>query len=300
MTSSSTVNAFRDAQQSTQHQSSNPHLEPIHCVAGPCLKLKGSLVPMTVLELSRYDAGQIEADLSAKTKQAPDFFKNLPVVIDLDKIDEHEVIPFQDLINQCLAFSIRVVAIRGGSDHHQVAAKKAGLGLLAKQKSKENTEQHTQNAQPEPSNRPSDNRPSETNTSQKPSNETVTSTEKTEVTKTVVKNKRQQSKVVHHPIRSGQQVYAAEGDLIVLSSVSAGAEILADGNIHVYGSLRGRALAGVKGDTSARIFCHRLQAELVSIAGQYKISEDINKSMLGKPTQIFLENDTLSFKELDV
>ncbi len=106
--------------------------------------------------------------------------------------------------------------------------------------------------------------------------------------------------MVHHPIRSGQQVYAADGDLIILASVSAGAEILADGNIHVYGALRGRALAGVKGNTSARIFCHNMAAELVSVAGQYKISEDIPGSALGKPCQVYLEDASLKFKELEL
>ena len=95
-------------------------------------------------------------------------------------------------------------------------------------------------------------------------------------------------------------MYAADGDLIIMASVSAGAEILADGNIHVYGTLRGRALAGVKGNINARIFCHSLEAELVSVAGQYKISEDMDKSQLKKPTQIYLDNDTLCFKNIDL
>ena len=86
------------------------------------------------------------------------------------------------------------------------------------------------------------------------------------------------TKLITHPVRSGQQIYAAGGDLVVLSSVSPGAEVLADGNIHVYGTLRGRALAGVKGNRSARIFCQRLEAELISIAGHYKISEDLRNS----------------------
>jgi len=295
MTSSSTANTYRDAQHPPQHESNNTTLESTASAEGSCLKLKGSLVPMMVLELSRYDAGQIDADLSAKTRQAPDFFKNLPVVIDLDKMDEHSVIPFQDFVKQCFSFSIKVVAVKGGSNDQQDAAKKAGLSILTKQKSKESTEQQTQKTQTNPSSASQEN-----DSPQPTSNQTSSSTDNTDTSQPTLKSVRQHSKIVHQPVRSGQQVYAAEGDLIILSSVSAGAEILADGNIHVYGSLRGRALAGVKGDTSARIFCHRLQAELVSIAGQYKISEDINKSMVGKPTQIFLDNDTLSFKELDI
>lgn len=244
---------------------------------------------MTVLELHHYETEQIDHELRDKTRQAPDFFENLPVVIDLEKLDPDAVIPFKDLVAQCLSFSIKVVAVRGGHPAQQLAAKEAGLGVLAKQK----------------------DRPSETIEDETPSapainghqaslfNDPALAVETKEVVKTVVQTERQQSKIVHQPIRSGQQVYAAEGDLIIMASVSAGAEILADGNIHVYGTLRGRALAGVKGDSKARIFCYSLEAELVSIAGQYKISEDMDKSQLKKPTQIFLENDALCFKEIE-
>ncbi len=239
----------------------------------PCIKLKGSLVPMTALELSHYNLDQIRRDLKEKTSQAPDFFENLPVIISLEKFDENEALVFNDLIAACLEHSIKVVAVRGGSEHHQAAAKLAGLGVLAKQKERQ--------AEPVPS------------------EPAATATETVEVVKTVVQKERQISKIVHHPVRSGQQVYASDGDLIVMASVSAGAEILADGNIHVYGALRGRALAGVKGDTSARIFCHSLEAELVSVAGQYKISEDIDKSVLRKPAQVFLDKDALKFREIE-
>jgi len=101
------------------------------------------------------------------------------------------------------------------------------------------------------------------------------------------------------PIRGGQQVYAQGGDLIVLAPVSPGAELLADGNIHVYGPLRGRALAGIKGDTSARIFCQQLTAEMVSIAGQYKVAEDLRRDPLwAEAVQISLSGDVLNITRL--
>ena len=99
---------------------------------------------------------------------------------------------------------------------------------------------------------------------------------------------RRPSMVIHTPIRSGQQVYAQGSDLIILSSVSPGAELLADGHIHVYNTLRGRVLAGVNGDDSARIFCHRLEAELVAIAGHYKVFEELNTEHDGHGKQIYL------------
>ncbi|WP_258867954.1 septum site-determining protein MinC [Alkalilimnicola ehrlichii] len=106
------------------------------------------------------------------------------------------------------------------------------------------------------------------------------------------------SLVIKQPVRSGQQVYARGGDLIVLSSVSPGAEVLADGHVHIYGTLRGRALAGVRGDSQARIFCHDLQAELLSVAGNYQINEQFKNIGAGMPVQVFLDEDTLRIEPL--
>jgi septum site-determining protein MinC len=104
--------------------------------------------------------------------------------------------------------------------------------------------------------------------------------------------------LITRPVRSGQRIYAAGGDLSVVAAVSAGAELMADGNIHVYGPLRGRALAGMKGDTEARIFCQDLQAELVSVAGHYRVSENIPRELKGAPVQIFLDQKVLHIEKL--
>lgn len=101
------------------------------------------------------------------------------------------------------------------------------------------------------------------------------------------------------PVRSGQQVYAENRDLTVLAMVGAGAEVLADGNIHIYGALRGRALAGAQGNEEARIFCREFHAELVAVAGRYKVLDDIPQSLLGKPVQVWLEQGQLKLAALD-
>ena len=101
------------------------------------------------------------------------------------------------------------------------------------------------------------------------------------------------------PVRSGQQVYAANRDLTVLSAVGAGAEVIADGSIHIYGALRGRALAGAQGNEKARIFCREFHAELVAVAGNYKVLEDIPKELRGKAVQIWLDNEELRIAALD-
>jgi septum site-determining protein MinC len=106
-----------------------------------------------------------------------------------------------------------------------------------------------------------------------------------------------ENKLITQPVRSGQRVYA-KGDLIVTATVSAGAEIMAEGNIHVYGTLRGRALAGVLGNVESRIFCSDLQAELISIAGIYQLSDDLSPETAHKPVQISLDNQTLIIKDI--
>ncbi len=104
--------------------------------------------------------------------------------------------------------------------------------------------------------------------------------------------------LVTRPVRSGQQVYSRDTDLIITGSVGAGAEVLADQNIHVYGPLRGRALCGVSGSTSARIFCQSLEAELVSVAGNFRVLEEIPAELRGKPAQIWLDKDRLNIEPL--
>ena len=101
-----------------------------------------------------------------------------------------------------------------------------------------------------------------------------------------------------HPVRSGQRVYARNRDLIVTTAVGAGAEVMADGCVHIYGSLRGRALAGARGDDTARVFCQEFNAELVSIAGVFRVFETIPADLAGKPVQAWLEGDALHFSRI--
>ncbi|WP_203323733.1 septum site-determining protein MinC, partial [Pseudoxanthomonas beigongshangi] len=101
------------------------------------------------------------------------------------------------------------------------------------------------------------------------------------------------------PVRSGQQLYAENRDLTVLSTVGAGAEVIADGSIHIYGALRGRALAGAQGNTDARIFCREFHAELVAIAGHYKVMEEVPQELRGKSVQIWLDQDQLKIAAQD-
>jgi septum site-determining protein MinC len=105
---------------------------------------------------------------------------------------------------------------------------------------------------------------------------------------------------LHHakPVRSGQQVYARRRDLVVCAAVGNGAEVIADGSIHVYGRLGGRAVAGAQGDASARIYCQDFQAELISIAGHYRVLEDVPAQFRGQPVQAWLDGERLVLEKL--
>ena len=227
----------------------------------PPFELKGSLFTLTVLHLFQLDRTAIERHLVEKVKQAPSFFNNTPVVIDLEGVVEPsnglDGVDFNGLYELLRGHGMAPVGIRNGSPELQAVARQAGLPVL-------------------------------------PDSRSASAVKKPERSESVpIRNR-----LIHHPVRSGQQIYAADGDLIVLGTVSAGAEVIADGNVHIYGALRGRALAGVKGDVETWIFCQSLEAELISIAGRYRISEQLDSTDRGKAVQIHLEDDRLVIDHL--
>ena len=107
------------------------------------------------------------------------------------------------------------------------------------------------------------------------------------------------SLLLENPVRSGQTVIFPEGDVTILGSVGSGAEVVAGGSIHVYGALRGRAMAGVNGHTSARIYCQKIEAELLAIDGFYQTADDIDSALRGKPAQAFLQGNTMRITALN-
>lgn len=107
------------------------------------------------------------------------------------------------------------------------------------------------------------------------------------------------SRVIAEPVRSGQQIYVQDGDLVVLSTVSPGAEVVADGCVHIYGALRGRAIAGARGDTTARVFCRKFEAELVAVAGVYAVAEQMQGGLRGQPAQAWLADGKLKIERLE-
>lgn len=240
-------------------------------------RLKGGLFPMTALELVAWDSQRFLRDLQEKVAEAPAFFRDTPVILDLDGLPADVELPLAELADLCRQHGLLPVGVRGGSPGREAMAREAGLACLPASRARAtraSREPAADSAQPAPSEAPAAAVPAAAEAPPSP------------------------SRVVTTPVRSGQQVYAAGGDLIVLSSVSEGAEVLADGNIHVYGPLRGRALAGVRGDAQARIFCQSLEAELVSIAGDFKLHDDLQGPLWKRPVQISLDAQTLRVEAL--
>jgi septum site-determining protein MinC len=224
-------------------------------------KLKGRLYTFTVLQVLHTDNDIFAQHLIDTVNRAPKLFERTPVVFDLSMV-HHLEFDLNALLKTARFYGMIPVAIQGGSALHDTLAQCEGLAVL-----------HASATQDKP-------------IIEQPIEQPVGHTH-AEPTKT---------KLITTPVRSGQQFVAKGADLIVASSVSHGAELLADGSIHVYGALRGRALAGISGDKEARIFCQSLEAELVSIAGFYRLSDAIEPH--SGPCQIYLLDDHIQIEPL--
>lgn len=222
--------------------------------------LKSANLPLVALALKSADLATISAELTARFGKTPDYFDHDAVVLDLTAVAEDNAeIDFGALLPLLRSFRMSPVAVRAGSEAQMAAARTAGL-VDARE-----AVPVAPRMQPERKPIPAPAPPADVPTL-----------------------------VIDRPLRSGQQVYARGGDLIVNEMVSFGAEVIADGNIHVYAPLRGRVIAGAHGDKSARIYTTCLEPELLSIAGVYRTTDvPLPEDVLGKPAIIRLENDML-------
>jgi len=240
----------------------------------PACELKGSALTLMVLHLLDADDDRLGRQLQEKFGQAPGFFRNAPLVIDLGALPPGgPELDLAALVQRVREFGLVPVALRGGSELQNALALRAGLGLLAASRldpaAKAVAEPATAEIEPEP-----------------------------ESPVSVPPAPAAGARVITHTVRSGQRVVAPDGDLIVLASVNSGAEILARGSIHVYGALRGRALAGVRGDAAARICCLQFHPELIAVAGEYLLHDEIEPALLGKTAAVTLAGDRLQIEPL--
>jgi len=236
---------------------------------------KSATLPLVALLIKTTDAAALVADLTRRLSDTPDFFSNDPLVIDLSAVRDSEAsLDFPALIALLRRHRVLPVAVRGGNPAQTAAAVAAGLidvpeVVLSQRHETPQVEVH-------------------------------------EVVREVVREVKVEvpvagpgTVVIDKPLRSGQQVYARGADIVVLALVSNGAEVIADGNVHVYAPLRGKAIAGARGNTEARIFSTCLEPELVSIAGIYRTTEtELPANVRGKPAQVRLDGEKLLIEPL--
>jgi septum site-determining protein MinC len=228
---------------------------------GPALfQIRGHLQTLIALRLIEPADERFFLALQKALARSPEFFRQAPVVLDAGPVAGRPPLNLAEFARRLRQQHLIPVGLQNGDDAWNQMAINAGLALIP-------AGRPTQLPSPEPR-------------------------------QEAVAPRRNATLVVSEPVRAGQQVYAEGGDLIALAPVSPGGEVIADGHIHVYSSLRGRAHAGVEGDESARIFCHSLEAQLVSVAGVYVVNEEIDARFLGKRVQIRCVNDAIAMEYL--
>ncbi|HEH9429940.1 TPA: septum site-determining protein MinC [Aeromonas sobria] len=225
-------------------------------------ELKGTTFTISVLHISDGEPERIRQLLAEKVAQAPYFFNCAPLVVNVSRL-EH-IPDFEQLKELVESEEFVLVGITGArTEEMKTAAKAVGLAVMASGKSR--------SSEFEPTLAPA-------------APVVIPEPEPAPVIPT---------KVHVGPVRSGQQIYAAGSSLVVLGSVSPGAEVLADDSIHIYGTLRGRAIAGARGNAQARIYCQQLQAELLSIAGTFQLSDALPAGLFQQPVHVRLDNEQL-------
>ena len=251
-------------------------------------EIKSANLPLVALLLKSTDLDALARDLKTRFGDIPDFFDHDPLVIDLTQLnatarrngDVVEAIDFQAVLTLLRQYSLVPIAIKGGNPAQMAEGLAAGLlpapdaRVVASSPPTPEPERHVAP-------------PTQVAPSTKASPAAAQAASPVPIQP--MPDAPLGALVINKPLRSGQQIYARGRDLVVLAMVNAGAEIIADGHIHVYAPLRGKAMAGARGNTEARIFALSMEAELISIAGIYRTSENpLPASIQGKPAQVRL------------
>jgi septum site-determining protein MinC len=247
--------------------------------------LKIGQVGIANLRIRNLDVPRLVEEMRGRVQRAPKLFARAAVVLDFGGLTQApDVDTVRQLIDGLRGAGVLPVALAYGTSEIERLSEQLGLPLLAKFRAsyeRDGDAEVPSAPPPAPRGRTDAAKPDPAPAA--PAQQAPTA-----------------PGLIHStPVRSGQQVYAANRDLSVLANIGAGAEVMADGSIHIYGPLRGRALAGAQGWNQARIFCREFHAELVAIAGHYKVLEDIPKDLRGKAVQIWLEGEDLKIAKLD-
>ncbi|MEM7023497.1 MAG: septum site-determining protein MinC [Pseudomonadota bacterium] len=238
-------------------------------------QVRGHLYNLVTLRLIEPEDHRFFPMLQDTIARAPDFFRHAPVVLDVAAVAGRPPPNMAEFVRRLRQQRVVPVGVQNGDEAWTQAAINAGLGLF-------------------PAGRPADAQrrevPKETPKAEAPAAPSEPPPLAAVGGGTAM--------VVTEPVRAGQQIHARSGDLVVLAPVSPGAELLAEGHVHVYNSLRGRAHAGISGNTDARIFCHSMHAQLISIAGLYLVNAEIEDRWLGQRVQIRCQDETILMESL--
>ena len=253
------------ADQETEHRDRS--------VSDAVMELKGEMSMLNVLHLHSTDLAEIGKQVEKKRDEVPAFFMNSPVVVDCADIAEDlNKLDLKALKKLLSDLSFVPVGVRGMDEEQQAQVIKSGWSVMRTGVKKAPAVEPTEAAE--------------------------ATTAKVAAKEKAIEEPRI-SQIIEKPVRSGQQVFAENGDAILLTHTSAGSEVMASGSIHVYGALRGRVLAGVHGDVTARIFCRSLDAELIAIAGRYQLLDEGDTDLRGKPAMIRLDGEKLIIEALE-
>jgi len=223
-------------------------------------QIKADFAPITVLKVVSPDTSLFEKKLITTVKKAPNFFIGAPVILDISELPNPTSKLITEFCDLLKNSSISPIGIRGIKNGNEKLASDNNLVIMQRKVNK--------------------------------TDENIAQEKKDAVVKSP-------TKLITKTVRAGSQIYAKGSDLVILASVNPGAECFADGNIHIYGALKGKALAGASGDKDARIFCKTLDAELLAIAGHYQTKEACKKPPENNGMiQIYLENDELNINSI--
>jgi septum site-determining protein MinC len=249
-------------------------------------ELKIGQVGIANLRVRTLDVAQLAAEMRDRVQRAPKLFERAAVILDFGGLTKTpDAATARALVEGLREAGVLPVALAYGTREIEELSVAIGLPLLAKFRAQY---ERADAAPAEPAPRAAAAKPAAPKAEPAPAPAAPTAPGASA------------PGLMHPaPVRSGQQVYAENADLTVLATVGAGAEVIADGSIHIYGALRGRALAGAQGNEKARIFCREFHAELVAVAGHYKVLEDIPKELRGKAVQVWLDEGQLRIAALD-
>jgi len=259
----------------------------------PRFELRSGNVDALLLALKTADIEALRDDLLSRFESTPDFFSNDVVALDLRRLEGDDRLALDRVIDTLATLRARAIGVVARDDQ-RAWAEAFGLPLLESQSRRGGRDEAATAAAP--------GAPKAAETPESPATEAApvnnTASDIAEIMAAAAAPRAVPTLLIDKPLRSGQQIYA-QGDVVILDLVSYGAEVIAEGNIHIYAPLRGRALAGVKGNPDARIFCTCLEPELISIAGIYRTAEQtLPADVLGKSAQVRLADEKLILEPL--